>query len=660
LTEPRTIILSQRKADKFFPNEDPVGKVLVLNNNNDRSFTITGVYENFPTTSHLQYDFIMTLKGVNFYPGEQTNWRASNYPTYVLLKEGTNPLTFEKKLYGAIEKYWLPVQLEAGMVNAREIVKRVYFEAQPITAIHTDSEGIDDRLQHGDIRFVWLFGAIAVFILVLAIINFVNLSTAKSANRAKEVGIRKVVGSVRGNLIRQFLVESFLYSVFSFAIGVVLAWLLLPYFNSLSAKSLVFPWNEWWFIPIVSGAVLIVGIFAGIYPSFYLSAFKPIQVLKGNLSRGSKTSKMRSVLVIFQFTTSIVLIIGTFVIYKQMNYLLNKKVGFDKEQVLLIHGTNTLGRQVTTFRDALEELPGIQSATIGDYLPIAGTKRNGNSFWKEGKIQVDRGVGGQRWIVDHQYIPTLGIKIIEGRNFSPGVAGDSACTVINQAMAKELGLSNPIGQRITNGTLYTVIGVVENFNFESMRANIGPLMMVLGSSPSIISVRASTRDMSELLSSVTSAWKKFSPNQSIRYTFLDDSFARMYDDVRRTGRIFTTFAILAIIVACLGLFALSAFMVEQRSREVSIRLVMGASLRSIFHLLTNNFMVMIAVSLLIAIPVSWYLMEKWLNDFAFKIAISWEVFAISGLIVFVIAVLTISYQSIRAALINPVNNLRSE
>jgi putative ABC transport system permease protein len=660
LASPNTIIISRRKAEKFFPGEDPIGKILVLNNNNDRSFTVTGVFENFPATCHLQYDFMMTLSEINFYPGEQTNWRASNYPTYVLLRKDANPHAFSKKLYETLEKYWLPVQLQAGMVNAQEIASHLSFYVQPVSDIYLKSDGIDDRLKHGDIRFIWLFGAIAIFILLLAVINFVNLSTAKSANRAKEVGIRKVVGSVRSYLIRQFLTESLLYSILSFAIGAVLAWLLLPFFNSLAMKSLVFPWAEWWLVPAILAATIIVGIFAGLYPSFYLSAFKPIDVLKGNLSRGSKTSKMRSVLVIFQFTTSIVLMIGTFIIYKQMNFLLNKKVGFDKEQVVLIHGTNTLGKQVTTFRDALEELGGIQSAAISDYLPIAGTKRNGNTFWKEGKIQIDRGVSGQRWVVDHQYITTLGMNIVDGRDFSPTIKSDSSGVIINQAMTRELKLQSPVGQRITNGTVYTVIGVVEDFNFESMREDIGPLVMVLGTSPSIISVRASTKNVSQVLESVNSAWQKFSPHQSIRYTFLDDSFATMYEDVQRMGRIFTTFAILAIVVACLGLFALSAFMVEQRSREISIRLVMGASIRNVFHLLTNNFFVLISVSLGISIPVAWYFMEKWLNDFAFKISITWEVFAVSGLIVFLIAVLTIGYQSIKAAFINPVKSLRSE
>jgi putative ABC transport system permease protein len=660
LTSPKTIVISKSKADKFFPGEDPIGKILVLNNNNDRSFTVTGVYEDFPATCHVQYDFIMTLKDINFYPGEQTNWRASNYPTYVLLRDGTDVAEFSKKLYTIVEKYWLPVQVQAGMVNAREIASRVSFTAQPITDIYLKSDKIDDRLKHGDIRFVWLFGAIGVFILLLAVINFVNLSTAKSANRAKEVGIRKVVGSVRGYLVRQFLTESMLYSMLSFAMGITLAWLLLPFFNSLAVKTLVFPWREWWLAPSMLGAMLIVGIFAGLYPSFYLSAFKPIDVLKGNLSRGSKTSKMRSVLVIFQFTTSIVLIIGTFIIYKQMNFLMNKKVGFEKDQVVLIHGTNTLGKQVATFRDALEESAGIQSASISDYLPIAGTKRNGNSFWKEGKIQVDRGVSGQRWVVDHQYIETLGMKIVDGRNFSSSIASDSAGAIINQAMANELKLDNPVGQRITNGTIYTIIGVVENFNFESMREDIGPLMMVLGTSPSIIAVRGTSANISQLLASITSVWQKFSPHQTLRYTFLDDSFATMYEDVQRTGRIFTTFSVLAIVVACLGLFALSAFMVEQRGKEVSIRLVMGASVRNIFHLLTNNFFVMIVISLAIAVPVSWYYMDKWLNDFAYKISITWEVFAISGAVVLGIALITISYQAIKAALTNPVQNLRSE
>ncbi|HEY9045763.1 MAG TPA: FtsX-like permease family protein, partial [Ohtaekwangia sp.] len=526
--------------------------------------------------------------------------------------------------------------------------------------IHLYNAGIEDPLSHGDIRFVWLFGAIAIFILLLACVNFINLSTAKSANRAKEVGLRKTVGSFRSNIISQFLVESLLYSFFSFALGIFIAWMLLPYFNVLAAKLLVFPWQQWWFIPLMIGASFLVGIVAGIYPSFYLSSFKPIQVLKGNISRGSKNSSTRSVLVVFQFTTSIILIIATFIIYRQVEYILNKKVGFEKDQVLVIQGTNTLGDKVKTFKDELLQLSQVKHVTVSDYLPIRGTKRNGNGFWNDGKQKEEKSIGVQIWQVDPDYITTLGMKIVAGRDFVKDMVSDSASIIINQKMAHDLGLKDPIGKRVANWRSYTVVGVVEDFNFESMRNEIGPLCFVLGDSRNIISAKVNTKDMAATLASVEAIWKKVSPHQPIRYTFLDESFSRMYDDVQRMGRIFTSFAILAIIVACLGLFALSAFMVEQRGKEISIRLVLGASLKSIFNLLTLNFLKLVLISIVIAAPVAWYMMQKWLEDFSYRTEITWDIFVLAGIMSVLIALLTISYQSIRAALVKPVNNLRSE
>jgi putative ABC transport system permease protein len=398
-----------------------------------------------------------------------------------------------------------------------------------------------------------------------------------------------------------------------------------------------------------------------LYPSFYLSAFKPIQVLKGNVARGSKNSGTRSLLVVFQFTTSIVLIIGTFIIYRQMQFVLNKKVGFDKDQVVLIHGTNTLGRQLPAFKGELENLPEVKSATISDYLPVKGTKRNGNGFWKAGKVNQEKEVNTQKWRVDHDYIKTLGMKIVEGRDFSLDMPTDSGSIIINQTMAKKMELKEPIGERISNGgATWTVIGVVEDFHFESMKQNIEPLCMILGNQASIVSVKVKGEDMSSLLASLTKVWKKFSPHQPIRYSFLDESYAMMYEDVQRMGRIFTSFAVLAIIVACLGLFALSAFMVEQRSKEISIRLILGAPMNTIFRMLTSNFVKLVLISFVIAAPLGYFLMNKWLEDYQYKTDLSWDIFAMAGGMAVVIALLTISYQSVRAALMNPVTNLRSE
>jgi putative ABC transport system permease protein len=665
LEEPNTIVLTKRKAEKYFPNQDPVGKTIIVDNKIDKPYTVGGVIEDFKTTSHIQFDFLIGTKGLAFWKEEQSDWGASNYAVYVQLDERANVAELEKKMSkGILEKYFIPMMIEGGMsvADAHKFIdeRGARLELQPIDRIHLYSAGVHDGLTHGDIRFVWLFAAIAGLILVIAVINFVNLSTAKSANRAKEVGLRKVVGSMRSSIVQQFLTESVLFSMLSFVVGIVLAFFLLPYFNILSAKSLVFPWNEWLLLPIIFGASLMIGLLAGVYPSFYLSSFQPIQVLKGAISKGSKGSPLRSALVVFQFTTSVVLIVGTIIIYQQMEFILNKKIGFEKDQVLMIQGAGTLGDQATSFKNELLKTSQIKSVTISDYLPIRGTKRNQNEFWSDGKKSQDNAIAAQIWKVDYDYISTLEMKVVDGRNFQRDMATDSSAIIVNQSMAKEIG-GEVIGKRIEGyRDKYTIIGIVEDFHYESMKENIQPLCFTLGSSPSIISLKVNSQSMSEVIESTTEVWKKFAPHQPIRFSFLDDSYAAMYADVQRMGRIFTCFAVFAIIVACLGLFALSAFMIEQRSKEIGIRLVMGASLKNVFNLLTIDFIKLVILSIVIAVPLAWYAMRQWLQDFAYRVDITWQVFAVAGLVALLIALFTISYQSVRAGLVNPVKSLKSE
>ncbi|MCW5911652.1 MAG: ABC transporter permease [Cyclobacteriaceae bacterium] len=662
LDAPNTIVLSKRKADKYFPNENPIGKLVILSNDEKNPLTVGGVMEDFPSNTHFQFDFLITMKDREFWPGEQTSWCCSNYQTYLLLKEGADAKELGAKASkSTIEKYLLPRMIEDGVPNAKELLENAnaHLEFQPVSHIHLDGD-IRDGRSHGDWNTVWLFGGIAVFILIIAGINFINLSTARSANRAKEVGMRKVVGSFRSNLVSQFLTESILLSILSFVLGIMLALALLPLFNDLAGKSLTIPWSDWRLIPIFTSAAILIGFFAGLYPSFYLSKFKPIEVIKGRLALGSKSSYTQSTLVVFQFTISIVLIVSTFVTYRQMDFILNKKIGFEKDQVLLIQGASTLGGTLQTFKEELLQLPQVKSVSVSDYLPVRGTKRNGNTFHNEGKRGADRGVGGQNWVVDEDYIHTMGMTITEGRDFNARLSSDLSAAIVNQAMIKELGLTDPIGKIIDNGDKYTIIGVVEDFHFETMRENIKPLMMRLGTSPDIISVKIKSADMQEAVQSISKTWKEFVPNQPVRFAFLDESYAQMYKDVERTGRIFTSFSVLAIVVACLGLFALSAFMAEQRSKEISIRLVLGASLKNIFGLLTFNFVKLVLIAFVIAAPLAWYVMTKWLQNYAYKTEISWDVFLLTGVLSVVIALLTISYQSVRAALVNPVKNLRSE
>jgi putative ABC transport system permease protein len=661
LDEPNTIVISKRKADKYFPNEDPVGKTLVINNNFSNPYRIGGVI-NFPEKSHFQYDFLLTLKGLEFWPGEQNNWNAYNYHIYVKLRPGTNASRFEAKLSDITKKYLIPSRLQAGYKDAEKLLERLSYELQPLSDIYLNPEGVKDGLNHGDIRFIWLFGIIAGFVLVIASINFINLSTAKSANRAKEVGLRKTLGSNKVNLIGQFLTESVLYGVLSFVLGIILAEVLLPYFNMLSAKSLAIPWASWWWLlPLLAISSVVIGILAGLYPSFYLSSFQPANVLRGSLSRGSKRSTMRNGLVIFQFTISIILIIGTLIVYRQFGYILNRKLGFDKEHVLLLHGANTMGNQVTSLKNELLKLPDVKSVSVGDFLPIAGTKRNTNPFWNEGKRTTELPVSGQFWQVDHDYINTMGMNIVRGRNFSIDMPTDSKASIINQTLAKELGLADPIGKGITHGyETLTVIGVVEDFNFESMKQEIGGLCLALGNSPNIVSVKVNTSDMSRTIRSITGVWDRFSPNQPIRYDFLDESFARMYADVQRMGLVFSTFALLAIIIACLGLFALSSFMIVQRTKEIGVRKVLGASISNVVFILSKDFLILVVLSNVIAWPVAYYFMNKWLQDFAYRIDISWWLFILASGLALIISLLTIGWQAIRAATANPVESLRYE
>jgi len=661
LSKPNSIVFSRKMAEKYFPDEDPVGKTIIFNDDLKRPYMVGGVMENFPITSHLQYDFLITLMGEEFWDGEQGSWCCWNYNPYVRLRGDADPKAFEQKLQSIMPKHYVSFLKENGSADAEDVRKNHKIKIQALGDIYLHSDDIGDAIPHGDTRFVYLFGGVAGFILLLACVNFINLSTAKSANRAKEVGLRKVVGSVRSNLVKQFLTESVMYSLISFLIALVIVKATLPYFSQFAGKTLSMPWTAWWLFPLLIGASLLIGVLAGLYPSFYLSAFKPIDVLKGAVARGSKNSNLRSAMVVFQFTTSIILIIGTAVIYRQMNYIMHTKIGFDKDQVVLIQGANTLGDHRETFKEELLRLSSVENVTSSNYLPVYGTNRDQNGFYKEGKSKVDRSVGAQRWYVDEDYIKTLGMKIVEGRDFIPKLASDTASIIVNQAMVREMGLKEPVvGQRIENWMVYTIIGVIEDFHHETMKERIGPLTLVAGKGGQVMAVKVKSDDMQKTVGEIQSTWNKMMPNQPFRYTFMDESYAAMYQDVERTGNLFAGFSILAIVVACLGLFALSSFMAEQRKKEVSIRLVLGATVGNIFRLLTRNFVMLVCISFVIASPLGWYMMTEWLKGYNYKTDITWDVFVIAGLSAVVIALLTVSYQSVKVALENPASNLRSE
>ena len=668
LKEPLTMVISKSMADRYYHGHNPVGQVMFLDKDKTHPYRITAVMADIPSNSHLHpFNFILTQAGKEFWPGEATTWLSANHWVYIKLKAGTDVAAFTEKLSTDLPKnYLLPEFIKQGTKDPEKEVKKFRFLLLPVTDINLYSYNMPDGLPHGDIRFIWLFGAIAAFILIIACINFINLSTAKSANRAKEVGLRKVVGSHRTGLIKQFLTESLLYSLVSFILGLIIAWLTLPYFNKLAAKSLTMPWGEWWLVPVILLSAVLVGTLAGLYPAFYLSRFRPAQVLKSSISSGSKNPILRNSLVVFQFTASIVLIISTIVIYDQTHYILNHEVGFDKDQVMVLRGTNTMGDQnIREFKHELTRIASVRSVSISDYLPITGARVNNNTFWNEGKTKTDPGLEAQRWQVDDTYLRTMGIKLIEGRNFSYDIADDTAgrTTIINQTMARRLHLKNPVGKLMTNNyENYRIVGVMQDFNFASLRQDIGPMMLQVGFSSTMMTVKFYGGNVQHTVADVSALWKKFSPDQPIRYSFLDQEFEAMYADVQRTGSIFTSFAVLAITIACLGLFALSAFMAEQRSKEIGVRKVLGASVQGITALLSIDFVKLVLLAILIASPIAGWAMNKWLQAFpsAYRITLSWWMFATAGLAAILIALMTVSFQSVKAALANPVKSLRSE
>lgn len=658
LTRPGSIVISESRAAKYFPNGNALGKTLVLDDNPSNPYTVTGVMMDFPTNSHLDFDFLLPIEDTNM------SWTSQNYFTYVLIDEKSNVDELQKKMASIIENYVIPAQIQRGRDAAFiDVLKTIEYRLQPISDIHLKSDiEMADGLKHGDIRFIWLFAAIAGFILILAGINFINLSTAKSANRAKEVGLRKTVGAFKSHLVAQFLTESVLYSLISFVLGAVLAWGLLPTFNSIAAKTITMPSMAWWLLPVLLVSGLIIGVIAGLYPAFYLSAFRPVNVLKGSTSKGAKSGRLRGGLVVFQFATSVVLIIGTLIIYKQMDFILKKELGYDKEQVVILEGTNVLGNKAESFRDQLVQLPQVKLVSLGDYLPVAGSKRNQTTFKKVGEGTENGSVLSQTWRVDYDYVKTLGIRVVEGRDFSREFASDSVNSIIiNQKMAHDLGLEKPVGKQLDNNYQnWTIVGVVENFHFASLKEDIAPVALTIGNDLGTVAVKISSGSVNEALSDITSIWNRNVTNQAISYNFLDQRFAQMHEDIQRMGKIFNSFALFAIFVACLGLFALSAFMVEQRKKEISIRIVLGAPFRSIYKLLTLEIIKLILISIVIAVPIGWYLMNRWLEDFAYRIDIGLEVLLGAGGIALAIALLTISYQSVGAALMQPLKSLRTE
>ncbi len=672
LKEPQTLVLSETAANKYFPEESAIGQTLILDNN--QTYEVVGVVQDIPVNSHFHFDVYLSMEGLD----ESKNgvWLSHNFQTYILLREGADPEALEAKFPEMIETQAGPqVQQFLGitMQEWKEGGNRIGYHLEPITNIHLYSSMVGDLEPSGSITYVYIFSIVAVFILLIACINFMNLSTARSSNRAREVGVRKVMGAYKKQLVGQFLVESIIMSISAFILALIFAEITLPYFNNLAQKELQVPWNFGGFIPVLIVAAIFVGLIAGSYPAFFLSGFKPIQVLKGKINSGAKSSRLRGFLVVFQFATSIILIICTLVVQRQLDFIQNKKLGFEKEQVAYVRNTYVISDQINSFKKELLNIPQITNATVSGFLPVQPSNRNNTAFWPEGRQTQEETIIMQNWSVDFDYISTLGMEILEGRGFDINKSTDSSAIILNEAAVKSFGFENPIGQRVSTFTdidnetgeptmgTYEVIGVMEDFHFESLREAIGPLCLYIDRSTSSVIFRFQTDDdISATLAAVESKWNEFAPNQPFDYNFLDESFSSMYNTEQRMGKIFRLFAGLSIFVACLGLFALASFMAEKRTKEIGIRKVMGANVGDIVALLSQDFMRLVFIALIFAIPVSWWFMNRWLEGFEYRTSIQVGIFLIAGLTAIAISLLTVSYQSVRAALTNPVDALRDE
>ena len=682
LNGPNFVVLTQSAAKKYFGEVSPIGKNLVFDEYS-APFTVTAVIKDLPEQSSLQFDMLQSNLGMPPVKHFSWSWIWLQMGTYVKLRD--NAPNSAADIQELESRFPAMIKVQAASAFRRigepldELAKKggkYELQLQPLADVHLFSQNIGTRyFVQGDIKYVYIFSAIALFIILLACVNFMNLATAQSGKRTKEIGIRKVLGSQRKQLIGQFLAESFLYTMFAAFIGVLAVAIVLPAFNQLASKQLslqaLLQWQAW------AGLVLLIiltALFAGSYPAFYLTSFKPVSVLKGKADfQTSKTGfSTRNVLVVFQFAVSAMLIICTIVVYKQLMYNQSKDLGFNKENVLIISDAERLGKNEESFKQEILRLPEVAGATISTNLP-ASEKYFDDDYTPEATPEnvtsPDKNLSISSYIVDESFVPTLKLNIINGRNFSKSF-NDSASVILNETAAKKAGWKNPIGKYLVypggNYTKFRVVGIVKDFNTESLHSTVAPWALFYTTSKtyntntSFVGVRLKPGDYGKAVSKIQAIWKTYMPDNPFGYTFLDQQYDALYKTDQTIGKVFTVFTFLSITVASLGLLGLAMYTAERRTREIGIRKVLGASVQTVVAMLSKDFLKLVFIASLIAFPVAWYAMNTWLQDFAYKTDISWWVFALSTGIVTVIALATISFQSIKAALANPVVSLRSE
>lgn len=664
LLNKNTMAMSETMAKKYFGEENPIGKVLKLDNRTD--FEVRGVYADIPDNTHFSFDFLLSfITRENEYNEQQ--WLSNNYETYLVLDDNVKVDQVVANINEiAIDKMGVELKqyLDMSFDDFKKAGNNFEYLLQPLHDIHLKSDNYGGYETEGDITYVYIFTAIAAFILALACINFMNLSTARSANRAKEVGIRKVMGSFRAQIIYQFISESILITFLAGLIGLGLATVVIPFFNDFADRQmeLSFVTN----LPLVLVGSMVVGFLAGLYPAFFLSAFSPAKVLKGNLSTGMKSGALRKVLVSFQFFVSILLIIGTFSILNQLTYIQNKKLGFEKDQVMVVHNAFMLRDNTQAFRNALLQNSEIENVAYSSFLPTTSSRSN-TVFFPDAVIDQEKGVLSQNWSVDYEYLDVFGLEISDGRFFSKEYATDSTAMVINETAAKMFGIESLEGAVIGDFNddasgldRYTVVGIVKDFHFESLKDKIRPVIMRLGNSTGLASLKVNSGNMQATMDRVETSWNEMAPGQPFEYSFLDDRFTNMYQAESKLGNIFSVFAGLAIVIACLGLFGLAAFTAQQKTKEVGIRKVLGASMVQLIYLMSREVSILIMISFVVASGLGWLGVDWWMQSFSYRPPINLGVFLLAGAGAFVIALLTMSYQSVKVAVANPVKALRNE
>lgn len=667
LDEPYSVMLSEETAKKYFGANDPLDKMVKIDN--QIIAKITGVFKAFPSNSHFHPEILVsfnTLKDTAIYGEEQlrTNWGNNAFFTYLLLPEKYNPKNLEAQFPAFLNRHY-----PQSANNRFKPSDWTSLSLTKLTDIHLYSHKDDELEENGDIKRVYIFSAIALFILLIACINYMNLSTARSVLRAKEIGVRKTIGAGKRELITQFLTESIFVAWVATLLAFGLTWIALPWLNELSGLQLSF--NALLKPEVILSLLVvpfIVGVFSGLYPALFLSSFQPVKVLKGIVKVGGGSISLRRALVVLQFAVSIILMISTIVVFQQLGYMQNKSLGFDRNHVVILNYNSTLAETYDGFRNELLNNASIKGVGRSSRIPTGRLLDASGAQIKRGDSLVPssaeiKSVGG-----DDGFLSTYGVNVIAGRNFSRqrGLL-DTSAFLINEAALKALGLPSPqaaIGKEFQYGRRKgEIVGVFNDFHFESMHERILPIALSMPTSQASygqISIKIAGNNIPGALSHIENTWKKFLPEMPYEYNFLDNNFDRLYEAEQRQGTVFVVFAFIAIFIACLGLFGLSAFAISQRVKEIGIRKVLGADVSSIVGLLSKDFLKLVLVAAIIAFPVAWYAMHQWLQDFAYRIGISWWVFLLAALIATIIAFVTISFQSLKAATSNPVKNLRTE